>query len=428
MSDESRDQVNMGIGLMNQGKYAEAKECFKAALKKDPADGETFIHLGNACASNEDYDEAIQAFSNALLLQPDSGEILFSIGNLYYLKNDYQKAVKYYNKAEAAGFDQIDLWIVLGDIFAKADDSEQVLRCVNRALKIAPLRGDLWREKILILIDRGSNDAALEALEEFSSLLPDAYDAYDLQTRLFLQLGKVEEACATVQKAVERFPEDPAVRLLELYFCVEAGEYDKAGELSDLFEEKGWTEGNRRTIAIYKSQIYLAQDKVKEVPAVFEWALEESPKDEELLYLLLSTYLSFLDYEKVIQTADRFLALENANPSMMAATKFYRASSMKALGKTEEATEEFKKLTKELRKITIAQPGLYDVYMYRLMCHTELEEFNKALELAEYLSNVAPDRADGHAYKYLIYKQMGDTEKAEYELAEARKINPDLKA
>ena len=46
--------------------------------------------------------------------------------------------------------------------------------------------------------------------------------------------------------------------------------------------------------------------------------------------------------------------------------------------------------------------------------------------MADYIENLHPDRADGHAYRHYIYKTMGDTEKAEAEKQLALKLNPGM--
>lgn len=61
---------------------------------------------------------------------------------------------------------------------------------------------------------------------------------------------------------------------------------------------------------------------------------------------------------------------------------------------------------------------------YRLLAHKALKEFDEALNLAEYMKNLFPDRPDGYVFKYTIYKDMNDLEKAEQEKREALNIDP----
>lgn len=425
--ENSMEFVNRGINFMRQSKYPEAEAEFAKAIEEEPENIDAQMHMGNALVNQGRYDDAILSFNNALSIDPNYGEALFSIGNVYYLMDDYRRAIKFYNKTEAVGYQPVDMYLVMAEIFSNAEDMEQALRCVNRALKVEPLRGDIWRQKVLLLIGMERLDAAQEAIDEFLELLPDALDAYDLQTRMLCAQEQYDEALKRLQPALERFPDDPQVRLVELHIYVESGQNEKAKELIQMMIDNGMDAGVRKRLGMEKARIAIEEDQKEEAVATLEWALEESPEDSQLLYLMLMARVGLLQYQEIIDVADRIVRLDGVDTSVKASAQFYHAMANKELNNTEAAMAEFRKLSKEFRKLTIESPGLSDVYMLRLLCHCQLEEYDKAFALADYLQGIAPDAADGHAYRHLIYKQMGDEEKAAEELAEARKINPDLR-
>lgn len=115
-----------------------------------------------------------------------------------------------------------------------------------------------------------------------------------------------------------------------------------------------------------------------------------------------------------------------SNPMMRTYIWVMHAHSLDKMGKDAEAKAEYRKLTSLLRKATINNPSFYEGYIYRLLSHTRLGEFDKALELADYVENLYPDRADAHAFRYFIYKEQGDSAKAEESKNAALKINPDM--
>lgn len=424
--DQVQELLSMGIGLMQRENYKEAKKVFTEAITADPGNYDAYIHLGNACANLEETEDAVLAFSNALAIRPDSGEAMFSIGNVYYLQGDTRKANKYYNKTEAMGYTPVDMYLIMADLFDKAEDNEQVLRCLNRALKIAPLRGDIWRQKVVVQIQMGLNREAQETLDEFLELLPDALDVYDLQSRLLCEEEKYDEALAKLQPGMERFPDDTRLTMCKLYILVQAERAEEAKALITELKESGKCEGFRKTIAMHEAQINANAADAEGIEKSLLWALEESKDDPELLYILLSLYIGKLKYEDILKTADQILKLENISPSVSASARFYKAMAMKELGKGGSQTAEFRKMSTDFRKLTIQNPGLSDLYMLRILCHCELGEYDKALALADYLEKIAPDSADGHTYRHIIYRQMGNEEMSEKELAEARKVNPDL--
>lgn len=67
------------------------------------------------------------------------------------------------------------------------------------------------------------------------------------------------------------------------------------------------------------------------------------------------------------------------------------------------------------------------IFIYRLLTHNALKEYDKAFELADYLGRVSPDEASVHAFRSLIYKDMGEQENAAAELEMAKRLNPNIK-
>lgn len=425
MSHElAQEYIGMGINLMKEEKYLQAKEMFAKALEAENSNYDAYIHMGNVCVNLNEMDHAIEAFNNALNAKENSGEALFSLGNVYYLQNDYHRAVKFYNRAEAVGFAPYEMYMIMTQIFTECDDGEQALRCINRALRVAPLRGEIWRKKVTMLIDMGRLETAEEALDEFLAVLPDAFDGYELQAKLLCAMERYDEASKKIAVARERFPDDIRIMLVELSIFSDAGAVEDAKKIIAVLKAAEDSDAYRKIIAMYESELLVNQEDADGAVKALEWALEKYPEDVDLLYTLLSIHIAKLEYTKIIALADKIITQRNVAPSLLTSAKFYRALSMKETGKSEEAMVEFKKLSKEMRKITIDNPSLTEVYILRLLCHCQLKEFDQALALADYLQNIAPNEADGHAYRHLIYKEMGNEEKSQQELEAARKLNP----
>lgn len=411
---------------MKMQKYSEAREVFQQVLEQEPEYLDAYMHLGNACVNMDELDEAIKAFTGALIVDKKSGEVLFSIANVYYLKDDNKNAIKYYVKAENAGYHRPDMYLIMGNIFYSEGDTVQALRYVSRAVKEQPLSGELWRQRILLELELGNVDAALDSLDEFESLLPEALDIHELRTRILLDLKRYDEARGHLEKALTVFPEDVRLRLLKVNLEVASGCLDTAKTEIETIKTKGQDTGIRKKIALAEADIYLKEEKPEKIVDSIRWGLEEEPNDADLLFIMLNTYIATLDYPNIIQFAEQLLQIEGVDPSVTASAEFYRALSLRETGKTEEATEKFKQLARTLRKMTIDNPESIDIFIYRLLTHNALKEYDKALELADYLGKVSPNEADAHSFRSLVYKDMGDEEKAEAELALARKINPNI--
>ena len=108
-----------------------------------------------------------------------------------------------------------------------------------------------------------------------------------------------------------------------------------------------------------------------------------------------SIYIGALRCADVEKFSEKLIKKENLPLNIKASAQFYHALSLKELGKAEESTAEMKKLSKEFRKLTMGNPGMSDLFMLRLLCYCQLEEYNKAFALADYRQNISPDSADG---------------------------------
>ena len=426
-NEPALDLITQGVTLMKLQKYSDACDMFRLALEQDPENFDAYIHLGNAYVNLNELNEAITAFKSALILDKDSGQALFSLANVYYLLDDNKNAIKNYVKAENVGYHSADMYVIMGNIFYSAGDTVQALRYVSRAVKEQPLRGDLWRQKILLELELEHVDAALETLDEFESILPEALDIHELRTRILLDLKRYDEAREYLAKALLVFPDDMRLRLLKIQLEIADEHPEAAKEEIVQIKSQGLDAGFRKKIAMEEADIYLREGNLAGIVDSLSWGLEESPGDADLLFIMLNTYIAVLDYDNIIKFADQLLKNEEIDPSAMASAEFYRALSLRQTGKEEEAVAEFKRLTRSLRKLSIDNPESIDIFIYRLLTHNALKEYDKAFELADYLGKVSPDEASVHAFRSLIYKDMGEQENAAAELEMAKRLNPNIK-
>lgn len=427
IKEQALDLLNQGVTLMKLQKYAEAKEIFQKVVKEEPSYLEAYLHLGNACVNLDEMDEALKAFTSALIVDKNSGETLFSIANVHYLQGDIGNAIKFYVKAENAGYKSSDMYLIMGNIFYDSGDTVQALRYVSRALKEEPLDGSLWRQRILLELELGKIDVALDTLDEFESILPDALDIHELRTRILIQMGEYDKAAQHLDKAAENFPDDTRILLLWLRLNIARENFNDAKVEIENLKKQALGPITCKQVALEEAGIYLQEENAERIISSIDWGLEKCPNDPDLLFVKLNTYIAALDYKNILEMADSLLDNEDVSHTIIACAEFYRALSLRETGNKEEAQKKFKELVKKLRKFTIDSPEELDLFMYRILTHSALGEYDKALELADYLGKVSPNEGDAHAFRSLVYKDMGDQENAERELKAAQKINPNYK-
>ena len=419
------DHISQGIALMTEQKYDAAKKEFEEAIQIDIKSFEAYIHLGNACANLGQFDDALSAFKNALVVEPGSGDALYSIANIHLLKDERLKAVEYYNKAEEAGFKKAELYQILAGIFFDANDVAQALRNITRAIATEPFDGELRLFKARIYLADKKYDEALDTLDEMQKVLPDAFEAYDLRAQIYSGIRKYEEALKVSEMGCQRFPEDANLALTKLKVLVEMSKDQEAADLIEKMKKSGQFDKVMKEAVIQESILFLRNQDTGTTLSILQKANTVLGGDADIVYLIMDIYGKSENYEKTIETADLLISM-NPGEYYESTAHYFHAHSLDKLGKDAEAKAEYRKLTSLLRKATINNPSFYEGYIYRLLSHTRLGEFDKALELADYMENLYPDRADAHAFRHFIYKEQGDSAKAEESKNAALKIDPDM--
>ena len=419
------DHISQGVALMTEQKYEVAKKEFEAAIQIDVKSYDAYIHLGNACANLGQFDDALAAFKNALVVETNSGEALYSIANIYLLKDERLKAVEYYNRAEEAGFNKAELYQILAGIFYDANDVVQALRNITRAIAVEPFDGELRLFKARIYLADNKYDEALNTLDEMQKILPDAFESYDLKAQIYSGIGKYEEALKVIEMGCQRFPEDAYLALSKLKVLVEMNKDQEAAGFLENMKNKGQFDKVMKEAVVQEAVLLLRKQDIETTLSILQKANESLGGDADVVYLIMDIYGKTENYEKTLETADLLISM-NPSEYYESTARYFHAHSLDKLGREAEAKAEYRKLTSLFRKATINNPSFYEGYIYRLLCHTRLGEYDKALELADYMENLYPDRTDAHAFRHFIYKEQGDSVKAEESKNAALKINPNI--
>lgn len=422
-----KELINQGITLMQVQNYLKAKEYFEKAISLDKQNKDGYMHLGNACANLEQLDEALSAFEKVLLIDSEDGEAYFNIGNIYVLKDNLYKCIEFYNKAEEKGFKRVELYSNLAGIYRELGEPNQAIRNLNKAIKTDPMRGDIRVEKTHIYISIGKYMEALETLDDLQKIAPDAFEVYDLKTQIYCALKQYDKAMELMDNAVERFDKDVVLQWIRIKVLVEMADYDKAKSSIAEIKKSEFYGTVSREIAIQESIIYSYENNLDMAAAALERAVleENGYVDEQCRYLLMNIYLGMKNYDKTLEQAKK-LAGTASDSLFCISGMYYVPHIMKLQGQSEEANKKYKDLSVYLRKLSIRIPTFYEAYIYRLLCHKELKEFDKALELADYIENLYPDRFDAYAMRYTIYTDMGLLDKAEEQKLKAKALNQNL--
>jgi tetratricopeptide (TPR) repeat protein len=174
---QSRPRFLLGHALERSGDIPGAVDCYEAALRLDPRDVETIIHLGNLYVGLKRYPDAETKFRAGLELQPKSPQALLGLAETL----DVEK------KPEAAA-------------------------AFRDYLAVEPDTPGAQSRVIHLLLEQKQFDAALSELDRADAGKSPTLDS--LRSRADIQIAqkKWNEAIITLQKAITLAPQDAELR------------------------------------------------------------------------------------------------------------------------------------------------------------------------------------------------------------------------
>ncbi len=239
LPSQSRPRYLLGYALERSGDSAGAVESLEGALRLDPRDLETLVHLGNLCYGAKRYAEAEARFRSAMAIQPDSPPALLGLAQTL----DAQK------KAEAA--DAFRNYLAL-----RPEDSGARARLVH------------------LLVEGEQYDAALAELNRSDAGKP-SLESLKLRADIQIAQKKWDDSIVTIRSAIALSPSDAQLRGGLGRVFMQKRDYASAEK-----ELKGALEIDRNNLAYWKdlsSTYYLAGNYPATLAALDLIAKAETP-------------------------------------------------------------------------------------------------------------------------------------------------------
>jgi Flp pilus assembly protein TadD len=168
-------------------------------------------------------------------------------GNALYRQDRYPEALKALNQALEMNFRFAQVWYAQGTVLAAMDRHPEALNAFDRAIQLQPKFYRAWKSKSLSLmalkqgtaarqaveealnleprsavawylrglVQTEDHSLALEALDQSIALEPEFTDAWVLRGQVLQQLGRSEEAAASVGQALTIDPDSVAAKDLK---------------------------------------------------------------------------------------------------------------------------------------------------------------------------------------------------------------------
>jgi tetratricopeptide (TPR) repeat protein len=203
-----------GVGLADEGRYAEAAENFTRALRLDANSLPARVGLAESWRRLGRLDEAHQQAALALQQHPDEAEAHIEMGIMLVLDHNYPEAVKHFLKAVATAPDHPAAFQPLAVCLARMGQHKLVIEVCQQGLRVDPFNPTLHHSLALAAAEMGDLTNAAVHLRLALALKPNWPEARVALAFTLASLGQPGEAVAQYEQAIREKPDDARLHYL----------------------------------------------------------------------------------------------------------------------------------------------------------------------------------------------------------------------
>jgi len=163
---------NLGNAYLRLGRYAEAINAFEQAVAINPDFAYAHSNLGAAYGKLGRYHEALQALKQAIAIDPNQLDACYNLGNVYASLGRHQQAIDAFEQATRIKPDDPFAWCNLGNAYAGLGRYRQAINVYKQAITIKPDYTDPRFNLGLTYMNIGDKPSALQQYEILKTLDP----------------------------------------------------------------------------------------------------------------------------------------------------------------------------------------------------------------------------------------------------------------
>lgn len=426
-NEDALDYLAQGRALMGKQLYEEAVTCFDRCINADPMVYEVYIDRGVAYANLDQFEKAQECFQKAIKIDKKNPEAFFHLGNVLFVNDDYVSSIEHYNEAMNLGYQEPELFYNLGMIHQEREEYSLSIRNYNRAIQLNPLEPRYYVRKASYYLSSGKYVEATQTLDELRKMCPDTFEGYHLATGAYLLMGKMEEAEHILDKAELLFPLDIEIIYDRIRVCSMKGDFEQALTYIESAVNLVEDLDGKASVLIEKAKIFGEQGELGKCRELLETVADmggDERNHNEAHFLLMNLYIVDNKFDKVKKEAER-LKKVTSDDNYSDTGYYYYAMSIMKLGE-EGSVKAYKDAISYYRQKTLNNPGYIPGYLFRAICHKDIKEYEKSLELLNYILLLDKENAGVYKMKAELLKTMDRLEEAEKVWKIAKALNPEI--
>ena len=282
--------------LRTAGKKKEAYQEIEKLIKHDPSVPEYYGLMADMYKEDGDTTKALEYYNKVLEIDPDNGFVQFSLATFYIqnknLEKGFQHAQKGFASSDVEVNTKIQFYLML--VSAPADQKlsdEQIEELIRLLIKANPDDSKAYSIQADFYIQKGQIQEARDFISKSLSIDPNSYSLWEQLVLIDNQLNDVDNMKKDSEKAIELFPTQPLLYVLNSISLIQLKDYTKALQMLDTGQ--GYVVDNNKLEAqfeLYRAEAYYNLNDTTKAFASFEKVIDMEPDN----YVALNNYAYYL--------------------------------------------------------------------------------------------------------------------------------------
>ncbi len=198
---------NLGLSLLEQGRFLEAVGHFEAALRIRPDFAVAYHNLGVALQALGRHEEAARAYRQEIQINGGTGEAYYRLGISLSREGKLSEAVAVFRKAIEHWPDAPGGYAELGTVLTALGRFEEAKKAYEQALRLQDDHAGIHNNYAMLLMRMGEREEAVKHFREALRLQPRYANAHYQLSVILREKGDAAAAASHLRSAIEINPE-----------------------------------------------------------------------------------------------------------------------------------------------------------------------------------------------------------------------------